>query len=76
MILCNKHCLPCCDFCIHVIHEELGVTPDGSNIIIGAPIDCALHKDPEHQNIAESCGSCDDFHCFRADKETTSWISL
>ena len=22
MILCNKDCTPCCDFCIYAIHEE------------------------------------------------------
>lgn len=22
MILCNKKCIPCCDYCLYVIHDE------------------------------------------------------
>lgn len=27
---------------------------------------CKLHKDKEHQDIAATCGYCDDFHCFQS----------
>lgn len=60
MILCNDGCTPCCDFCIYAIREHF------KDHMIGGPIGCALHKDKEHQEIAYSCGYCDDFHCFRA----------
>ena len=60
MILCNEDCIPCCDFCIHKINGNLEV--DGTD----GPIGCKLHEDKEHQEIAEWCGYCDDFHCFRA----------
>lgn len=60
MILCNDDCIPCCDFCIHVVHE-FGEF-DGKMIRL-APIDCSFHKDDEHQNLAKHCGYCDDYHC-------------
>ena len=22
MVLCNKDCIPCCDFCIYAIHDQ------------------------------------------------------
>lgn len=64
MVLCNKDCIPCCDFCIHVIHEFGEV--NGKTISL-APIGCSLHTDKEHQNIAASCYYCDDYHCFKAE---------
>ena len=65
MTLCNHNCQPCCDFCIHAIHDKF-IYPDGSDIIIGGPIGCLLHHDDEHQTIAKNCGFCDDFHCINA----------
>lgn len=32
-------------------------------------IGCGLHDDQEHQDIAEGCGYCPDFHCFRANED-------
>ena len=66
MILCSKECDPCCDFCIHAIHEEFFL---GEKHVVGGPIGCLYHKDLEHQEIAEFCGSCEDFHCFLAKEE-------
>ena len=66
MILCSKTCMPCCDFCIHAIHEEW---MEGDKKITGGPIGCKEHKDEEHQKIAEDCGYCPDFHCFNANEE-------
>ena len=66
MIKCNDDCCPCCDFCIYAIHEEFEMTGE---IITGGPIGCGLHKDDKHQDIAESCGCCDDFHCFLVKEE-------
>ena len=63
MVLCGKDCIPCCDFCIHVIHESGEV--NGKMVSLG-PIGCGLHTDNEHQNIAASCYYCDDFHCCNA----------
>lgn len=62
MILCDKNCKPCCDFCIHVIYFHEG--PIKLN-----PIGCSRHKDKEHQEIAESSGWCDDFHCYNVKPE-------
>lgn len=62
MILCDKDCIPCCDFCIYALHDKF--TENGIEIT-GGPIGCNKHNDKEHQEIAESCGSCPDFHCFR-----------
>lgn len=64
MILCGEYCEPCCDFCIHCIHEE---KMEDGEVSHGAPIGCGKHKDQEHQDIALICGYCDDFHCFRAE---------
>ena len=69
MILCIKHCIPCCDFCIHVIYETWKEKPLNSSKtkdIIGGPIGCKLHKDQEHQQIAINCSYCNDFQCFEA----------
>jgi hypothetical protein len=66
MIKCNDDCIPCCDFCIHAIHEEFEHNGD---TILGGPIGCSLHEDTEHQDIAEACGYCEDFHCFLANQE-------
>ena len=67
MIKCNDDCMPCCDFCIHAIHEEFEYNGD---TIIGGPMGCSLYNDDKHRDIAESCGSCDDFHCFLAEDES------
>ena len=63
MILCNKDCIPCCNFCLYSMHERIPV--DGK-MINGTPIECFKHPDIEHQEIAENCEYCDDFHCFSA----------
>lgn len=65
MIFC-KDCdenMACCDFCLYAMHEAW-YTPDGEHHI-GGPIGCNLHLDDEHQEIADNCGVCSDFHCFR-----------
>lgn len=62
MTLCNKNCIPCCDFCAHVIYDTEEI--DGKVITFG-PMGCKLHADKEHQEIAEDNGYCEDFHCFR-----------
>lgn len=66
MIGCSEECLKsaCCDFCIYAHHEFFF-----NDIVCGAPIGCGLHKDERHQDIAEGCGYCPDFHCFRADED-------
>ena len=65
MVLCNEDCLPCCDFCTHVIHETEEI--DGKVVTFG-PIGCKLHLDKEHQDCAEGCAYCEDFHCFMAEE--------
>ena len=69
MIGCSEECLrlACCDFCIYV-HHEFFFDKDG-DIVRGGPVGCGLHDDEQHQDIAESCGYCPDFHCFRADED-------
>lgn len=62
MVLCNKDCIPCCDFCIHVIHEMGEIN---GKMVRLAPIGCSLHKDEEHQDYAVGCYYCDDYHCFK-----------
>ena len=58
MIQCKGGCNPICEFCKWVIHE------DGPTYII-EPKGCKLH--PEEKVTAAH--SCDDFYCFRADRE-------
>ena len=69
MIGCSEECLrlACCDFCIYVRYEFF-FDKDG-DIVRGGPTGCGLHDDERHQDIAESCGHCPDFHCFRADED-------
>ena len=61
MKFCGDDCVACCDFCKHVIYGSLEV--DGTT----GPVACSLHQDEEHRQIAEDCGFCDDFYCFRAE---------
>lgn len=63
MVLCNKDCIPCCDFCLYSIHEKILID---KKVINGAPVGCFKHPDIEHQEAAENGEYCDDFHCFRA----------
>lgn len=67
MILCGEGCTPCCDFCIYEISETW---QEDGKIINGGPIGCSLHRDEKHQQIAQLCGECDDFHCYRAENST------
>lgn len=73
MITCSEECAkyPCCDFCIHAIQSTMTVL---GQEMTGGPIGCKLHSDTEHQNIAKSCGYCDDFHCMnvKGDKNANS----
>lgn len=64
MILCNKDCIPCCDFCIHSI-QEIGEI-NGKIATLG-PIGCKPHPDKEHQDYAKGCYYCEDFYCFEAE---------
>lgn len=66
MVLCDKCYIPCCDFCIHVIHEMGEIN---GKIVGLAPIGCSLHEDKEHQDFAKGCYYCDDFHCFNANEK-------
>lgn len=63
MVLCNDECIPCCDYCTHVVHA---ITFYNGIKITAAPVSCSLHKDNEHKRIASGCGYCDDFHCKNA----------
>ena len=69
MIGCSEECLrlACCDFCIYV--EKEPVADNIRNIVDWIPCGCNLHHDERHQDIAESCGYCPDFHCFRVDED-------
>lgn len=66
MITCGNDCIPCCDFCIHAIHEMFELN---GCTVTGAPIGCFYNKDEEHQDIASNDGCCDDFYCFLANQE-------
>lgn len=68
MIKCNEACIPCCDFCIYAVHETFFDEELGGDVY-GGPIHCEKHPDEEHDMICESCGYCDDFHCFKAKNE-------
>ena len=63
MILCSDECVPCCDYCIYAIHEEIEVE---GNVIKGGPIGCKKNSDEKHQEIAQWSGYCKDFHCINA----------
>lgn len=60
MILCDKDCVPCCDYCTYSQHELIFVN---GRIIKGAPIGCNKHCDEEHLYIVQGCGYCEDFRC-------------
>lgn len=66
MTLCGDGCIPCCDYCIYAIHDlwtdDMGVVYDQ-----GA-CGCKKHLDPEHQEIVDARGHCEDFYCSRVRK--------
>lgn len=68
MIICSKECIPCCDFCIHVIHGTLDKN------FTTSPIGCGFHDDNRHQEEAWACGACNDFKCISAKEDT--WILM
>lgn len=59
---CGDKCIPCCDYCIHVLYETIEF---GSEKVNTEPIGCVLHNDEEHQEIAKHISYCDDFYCTR-----------
>jgi len=65
MILCNKSCYPCCDFCIYVQHETIEVKDKNGiiNYIRGGPLHCTRYNDKEHNDLAFNCSFCNEFHC-------------
>lgn len=66
MIKCYSGCVPCCDFCIHCVHSWFEIYENGQRKWEASePIACTIHMDEKHKRIAQSCGYCDDFHCFR-----------
>lgn len=79
MICCSTECTkhPCCDFCKYTEHEEFDEPiANGKTIhITGGPIRCALHNDARHNDLAQSLGACNDFHCYRA-KKPNKWIEV
>lgn len=54
MILCNKHCLPACDFCIY---SERKLDEEGYII----EFKCRNGKDIDSDSIGSYCSQ---FHCF------------
>lgn len=60
---CNKECIPCCDYCKHVVHEVIEFE---NSKIVGGPIFCKLHLDEKHKKLARACSYCDDFWCRNA----------
>lgn len=77
MILCNKDCYPCCDFCIYAQHETIKIE-DKNDIIQqlrGGPIICTRYNDKEHDNLAFNCSCCDEFHCALS-KWPDSWVLI
>lgn len=62
MTKCSSGCTPCCDFCKHVIRETWEDKETGIWYEDG-PIGCKLHSDKHHQELAEACSYCNDYHC-------------
>ena len=59
MKLCEYDCIPCCDCCKFVKYD----------IEDDTLLDCNLHLDQDHQELAEACSYCDDFVCINAEDE-------
>ena len=74
MIKCSESCIPCCDFCIYAVHEELEDEESGGTFY-DSPVWCEAWQDEEHAALCESCSFCEDFHCFRATKENYVLVS-
>ena len=77
MILCNKNCYPCCDFCIHVQHETIEVEDNNGIIryLHGGPIKCKRFNDEEHDNLALNCSYCNEFWC-ASSRWPDSWVLM
>lgn len=79
MIACSEECLrlACCSVCKYVIQDYFFEKDKDGNmqIVNGGPYGCSLHKDSDHQMIAESYGYCPDFHCRNATEENEyKWV--
>ena len=69
MTLCGWHCIPLCDFCKYVIHNEWNEKDIYGEMkrIVGEPIGCKFSDDEKHQKAAQANSYCDDFYCINAD---------
>lgn len=69
MTLCKYNCIPICDFCKFVIHDEWNEKDiyGETRHIIGELIGCNFSNDKKHQEMAQNNSYCDDFFCFNAD---------
>ena len=63
---CGEDCIPCCDYCKYVVHNELEFE---NNKVLGCPIFCKLHLDEEHRQLARRCSYCEDFWCMNVEEE-------
>lgn len=55
---CSEDCIPCCDYCKYVVHEEIKFE---NNKVLGASIFCKLHLDEEHMWLVRGYSYCEDF---------------
>ena len=73
MILCSNNCIPCCDFCVYAIHDEIEYENEK---FLGETIGCKFHPEKEYQNEAIMCGYCDDYQCYEADRKKGKWVEI
>lgn len=68
MTKCSEGCTPTCQHCIHAECEQLEL--DGK-MFNGEAIKCKIHSDRK----IDAAYWCDDFYCFRADKQQNTTIT-
>ena len=72
MIKCSDICSPCCQHCIHAEYEDLEISGEHftGEHFTGEAEKCKLHPD----DSISGDHWCDDFHCFRAEKQNRQLI--
>ena len=66
MVTLCKHCYPHCDFCIYSECSYLELNKERVHVSVDG---CKLHLDNHHQWLAKNLEYCEDFHCYKVDKD-------
>jgi hypothetical protein len=66
MVTLCKHCYPHCDFCVYAEYRYLELNKERIHVTVDG---CKLHSEEHYQSLARNLEYCQDFHCYKVNKE-------